>query len=179
MFTVRPGQRLTLNKEKMKKLILIIGLFFGFNIISIADVVTKLDANYTIPTNKEEDRQYSTYNLDNYQVTHSNVGGIEEVEVKYEIPELMGGETQVITMRLKYEIKGVKFLDGNKAIAFCTGKWIEMRCDVRFKNIFINLEKVQKILEARGVGAYEISKRISILSKFSGDPIGVSQATLK
>lgn len=159
----------------MKSLFLIFVLQFVHVSVSAAEVVKNLTATYTIPTDSEDDLPFSTYNLDNYQVILSTDNVIEEALVKYVMPDLMLGDAQEITMKLIFESDGTKFLVGSNSIAICTGKWITMKCDVRFNNITVNLEKVQNNLSQAGMDSSEVSKRISILSKFSGDPIGVSQ----
>lgn len=159
----------------MKNAFLILVLLFCHITSPTAATVMKLNATYTIPTENEEDFKFSTYNLDNYLVIISTVNGIEETVVKYDLPETMLGVPQEITMKLIFETDGTKFLEGTNSIAFCNGKWVSMKCDVRFFDISVNLEKIQEKLEEKNVSAIEISKRLSILSKFSGDPIGISQ----
>ena len=149
----------------------------GVSKSSSADEIKKLNATYTIPTDSEKDLLYSTYNLENYQVKLTTVNNIEEAVVTYELPELMVGDTQKISMKLMSNENGTKYLEGNNSSAVCKGKWAEMKCDVHFNDITVNLENVYKMLKEDGVESREISRRISILLKFSGDPIGVSQVT--
>ena len=162
---VKLGPQHTPNKEKMKNLVLILVLFFFYNNKLIADEIKKLNATYTIPTDS--------------QVSLSTVNNIEEATVTYDLPKLMVGEAQKISMKLIQIEDGIKYLKGSKSTAECMGKWAEMKCDVQFNDISLNLENVYKILKDEGVESREISKRISILLKFSGDPIGVSQVTGK
>lgn len=175
MFTERRAQLLTPNKVPMKNLALILILMFGYSISTFASTVIKLNATYTIPTDSEADLPYSTYHLENYQVAFTSLQGVDVVTVTYSMPELMVGESQEISMILKLEDNGIKYLEGENSIAICSGKWVAMRCDVRFNGISVDLFKIKNKLEAANVDPLEISKRISILSKFSGDPIGVSQ----
>ena len=179
MFMVKLGPQHTPNKEKMKNLVLILVLFFFYNNKLIADEIKNLNATYTIPTDSQKDLPYSTFNLENYQVSLSTVNNIEEATVTYDLPKLMVGEAQKISMKLIQIEDGIKYLKGSKSTAECMGKWAEMKCDVQFNDISLNLENVYKILKDEGVESREISKRISILLKFSGDPIGVSQVTGK
>ena len=159
----------------MKNIMLILVLVFVYNTNSMADEIKKLNATYTIPTESEKDLPYSTYNLENYQVRLKTVNNIEEAVVTYELPELMVGEAQKISMKLLSNEAGIKYLEGSHSSAVCIGKWAEMKCDVKFNDISVNLENVYKMLKEEGVESREISRRISILLKFSGDPIGVSQ----
>ena len=177
MYTVKLGPQLMPNREKMKNLFLISVLFFAFNYKSFSDEIKVLNATYTIPTDSEKDLPYSTYNLENYQVRLSTTNNVEEATVTYDLPELMVGETQKISMKLIQIEDGIKYLKGSKSTAQCIGKWADMKCDVQFNDISVNLENVYKLLKNEGIKSREINTRISILLKFSGDTIGVRQVT--
>ncbi len=137
---------------------------------SQADEVLNLQAIYKIPASQESDASYSQFTLENYQVR--TVG--KEAFLSYTLPEEMTGIKQKIEMKLVLQNSATKVLEGEKAIALCVGKWLVLKCDVKFKKISIDLFKVKEKLETTGASVQEINGRLSVLSKFSGDPIGES-----
>ncbi len=159
----------------MKTLLTLTALFLSLN--TYADHELKLNATYALPVELNEELPYALFNLKDYTVKFATINEHQEVTVTYSLPSEMVGEAKEIKMKLAIENGSTRVLEGEEATALCVGKWIEMKCDVRFKKLNINLLKVRELLESQGTSSHEIDQRIKVLSRFSGDPIGVSQVT--
>jgi hypothetical protein len=156
-------------------LILIFILIASFSKAAQAVEVLDLNAKYTIPVTKDSELPYSTFDLKNYKVTLKTLDNTQEVQLTYTLPKEMVGVEKEITLNLVANMGSEKILAGPEASAKCSGKWIQMKCEVRFHDLEIDLLKVEEVLKELGLSESEIRSRVDVLAKFSGDPIGFSE----
>jgi hypothetical protein len=149
-------------------------LFFtSFHLRLFADEIMNLNGVYQIPSQNKDEEAYSIFPLLDYKVIKKVIDTKQEVFVHYTLPEELVGEAGlVVFMKLVLEQGGARVLEGEQSIALCFGKWESMNCDVKFKNLAINLIAIQKKLEASGIDREEKEMRLTLLRRFSGDPIG-------
>ncbi len=157
------------------KFILVIILATTFSQNLLADEVLNFEAIYKIPTEDSKEKAYSTFTLDEYQVTLIDVDQKVRAELSYLLPVTMVGYSKKISMNLVINNGSEKVLAGNEATALCRGAWGQLKCEMRFHKLFIDLPAVAEALRLEGKGPNEINSRLKVLSRFSGDPIGFSE----
>lgn len=142
-----------------------------------ADQVLNFEAQYIIPVTSPLEAHYSHYKLQDYQVRIYDSSESKKSQLKYTLPAEMIGEFKEITLDLVANHDGEKFLSGEFATAKCLGAWNELKCEMRFHDLPIDLTLVETNLREKGVLESEIKTRLQILSRFSGDPIGFTEIT--
>ena len=142
---------------------------------SVADEVNHFKAVYKIPSDSTTPESYSTFDLDQYQVSIKNGKERDEVELSYVLPEIMAGQTRSIVLNLVINNGSEKVLVGKEATALCKGPWNQLKCEMRFNALDIDFGAVETYLRLEGKRTEEIDARLKILNKFSGDPIGFTE----
>lgn len=151
----------------------LIGLILLLNVnLLMADEVLTFNAQYSIPTIDGEDQNLAQYDLKDYTVTKRDDGS---ATLNYKIPtEMTGLSDQEISMELMIESLPLRVFTGEKATALCRGVWSQMECDVRFTKLEFDIDELMHQMHMRGMPHEEIEARLSIIERFSGDPIGKS-----
>ena len=162
---------------KSKILIALLALNFIHTVFYKANAseVLKFEAQYKIPSMVNEDQNFATYQLTDYQVEVFAAEENKPSTLTYTLPKEMVGTATTIELQLIASRDGEKYLAGEHAAAKCQGPWSQMKCEMRFHDLNVDLIAVEKVLQERGASESEINTRLQILSRFSGDPIGFTE----
>ena len=135
------------------------------------DILT-FQAEYQIPTTEHEDSSLGLYKLENYTVVQDG----KKATLQYTLPFAMTGiMNQVVSMELVLEDLPLRVFTSEKATALCRGKWPEMKCQMRFHEIQMDLDILELYFISEGYSEDETAKRMAILQRFNGEPLGFSQ----
>ncbi len=134
--------------------------------------ILKFNAFYQIPTTEQEDILLGQYMLEEYTVIQDG----KKATLTYTLPFAMTGvANQVVTMELVLEDLPLRVFRGDKSTALCKGKWPEMKCQVRFHRIEMDLNLLELFFISEGCSEDETAKRMAILQRFNGEPLGFSE----
>jgi hypothetical protein len=136
--------------------------------------VLKFKANYQIPTTQLEDPAHGLYKLEDYVVVQDG----NKATLSYLLPFAMTGVlNQLVSLELVLEDLPLRVFRGEKATSLCKGKWSEMKCQVRFHQIEMDLSLLELFFISEGYSEDETAKRMAILQRFNGEPLGFSEVT--
>jgi hypothetical protein len=162
---------------KSKFLIALLVLNFVQAIFSSAKAseVLKFEAQYIIPTQTTHEISFSTYDLQDYQIEIFSDEENKPTKLTYVLPAEMVGQETEVSFDVISKRDGEKYLVCDKATAKCIGPWSQLKCEMRFHQLSVNLSAVESLLRQNGANEEEINTRLKVLSRFSGDPIGFTQ----
>lgn len=140
--------------------------------VSVYADILNLNADYTLPSTKLENKDFAKFELENYRVTTLTN---DQALMEFDLPVEMTGEK---VTRYQLILKGkigeqTKVLSGKRAKALCDGPWKSMKCAITFTEFKINQEELRKVLGEK-YNPLEAEARYNLLLKFSNDPIGLA-----
>ena len=165
-------------KSKILLALLVLNFVHTLFFKAHAGEVFHFEAQYRIPTLESEDSELALYKLENYQVEIFTPEETKLSTLTYTLPAEMIGSPTKIELQLIATHQGEKYLAGEKATAKCNGPWNQLKCEMRFHDLNVDLIAVEKVLQERGASESEINTRLQILSRFSGDPIGFTETKM-
>ena len=100
----------------------------------------------------------------------------DELELQYDLPELLLGEARQISFRGGAAASGEYQLEGDEGVARCRRSAGRLRCDEVLGGVDIDTRKIDRLLAT--MPRAEASARRSVADRFTIDPIGVLEVGL-
>lgn len=95
----------------------------------------------------------------------------EGFRAQYDLPLDLTGVKNEIDVKGNVNADGILLMEGPHATLTCI--LTEKMCHAEYRDIVVDLEKVQSRLQAQGLGEAEIQSRLLVSDRFGGEPIGV------
>lgn len=140
------------------------------SLTSTAVETLALKATYEVPVSEDLVAQ-AKFEISDYYIVTIDAG---QKSMVYFMPDdLTAGDYVLISMPLTSDVSGTKTFDSDLGNATCTGKWIALNCNVKFKNLPLDPEKAESFLQLKYGINEETDKKILVTQKFMNDPIGI------
>lgn len=125
-------------------------------------------ARYEVPTEDEDLKPFATYEIKNIRTRERSGGG---VEIRYELPLELTGAANEIRLQSTNKTTNGTFTNfkGINGEANCDAT----ACNVRYKNVNVDLAAVKSTLLSQGITGLDLDRRLKISAQFSGDPAGI------
>jgi hypothetical protein len=125
-------------------------------------------ARYEVPTEDADLKSSAMYDINDIRTRQLQDG---TVEINYRLPLELTGAANEIRLQSTNQVTNGTFTNfkGANGEANCDSE----TCNVRYKNVTVDLAAVKSLLISQGVSGLELDHRLKISALFSGDPAGV------
>lgn len=125
--------------------------------------------DYMVPLDDQKDASESFLMK---SISYRRCGDI--VQVKYELPQDLTGEKNVVRMAGSFQkISNSLELSGDQGAASCVPRTDgAMKCDVKFQNLLLNPDRAADLLNQKNLNAHDLQKKLEAVGRFSGNPVG-------